>query len=839
MSPRPLAALALTGLCAAGCPFSPAIAPCSVDAECRASERCVGGRCLAATCGEYPCPTGQACLEGQCLAADCVAVTCAAGEACAGGKCYPRDCSSGPECVPTEVCAASACIASTCVGVQCAAGEVCAGGTCHPDACAGAVCVAGAACVSGRCESTRCVGVVCAPGLACVDGRCVPGACKAGQACDPAQCKDACCIGATAYAGGAADPMSACRECAPAKSTTAWSVRADGTACGAGQVCGAGACKAGCWIGGKLRASGEANPANPCEVCQPGASTSSWTALAEGAGCGAGLVCRAGTCQAGCGIGGASQASGEANPANACEACQPATATTSWTVRADGADCGSGQICHGGTCQAGCWIGATFSAAAAADPGNACRSCQPANSTSAWTPRPDGTGCGAGQVCSGGSCLAGCWIDGGYRASGETSPASPCASCQPGLSTTGWTNRPGGTGCGSGQVCDGATCKAGCWIGGSFRASGAANPANACERCVPGTSVTAWTPLPEGTGCALGAICHGGTCQPGCWISSTFYASGASNGGNACQTCAVDQSTTAWTNAPLHTSCGAGSQCAGGACLPNPVTFGFTGAAQTYTVPAGVAQLVIEAWGAAGSGAKGGKGGYAKATVPVTASTTLQVWVGGKGKVVSVVSGAPSSPAAGGWNGGGSGGGTDVSCTVYGAGGASDVRGGAFGLSDRLVVAGGGGGQGSTDPSGGDGVGPCGTVGSGGAGGQVAGAGTLGSGTAFAITAGSPGGGATVSSGGTAGAAGEYRVSTTTYPGYPGSAGLLGQGASGTGAWYCGGGGGGGGYFGGGSGGAPSANGGGGGSSWAVGGASNVSFASGIQAGDGTVVLTW
>ncbi len=79
-------------------------------------------------------------------------------------------------------------------------------------------------------------------------------------------------------------------------------------------------------------------------------------------------------------------------------------------------------------------------------------------------------------------------------------------------------------------------------------------------------------------------------------------------------------------------------------------TFVFTGASQTFTVPAGVTQITVEALGAQGgaseSGATGGLGGRAIATIAVTPDEVLQIDVGGQG-------GGPTNPAAGGFNGGG------------------------------------------------------------------------------------------------------------------------------------------------------------------------------------------
>ena len=113
-----------------------------------------------------------------------------------------------------------------------------------------------------------------------------------------------------------------------------------------------------------------------------------------------------------------------------------------------------------------------------------------------------------------------------------------------------------------------------------------------------------------------------------------------------------------------------------------PTTFFETGAVQTYTVPAGVTSVKIQAWGAQGgdgAGGLGGKGGYAVGTRAVTAGEILYVNIGNND------SGGMSSGGQGGGGQGGGGGDGGV---------ASDVRVGTTALSGRIIVAGGGGGGG-------------------------------------------------------------------------------------------------------------------------------------------------
>ena len=130
---------------------------------------------------------------------------------------------------------------------------------------------------------------------------------------------------------------------------------------------------------------------------------------------------------------------------------------------------------------------------------------------------------------------------------------------------------------------------------------------------------------------------------------------------------------------------------AASAALGATANFAYTGAAQTWTVPAGVTQVTLDLRGAQGGGSypcsgpreeDGGLGGQTQGSLSVTPGQVLNLYVGGQAADVGNV-----TPAPGGFNGGGDGG-------VYGAGGggATDVRVGGTALANRVAVAGGGGG---------------------------------------------------------------------------------------------------------------------------------------------------
>ena len=64
--------------------------------------------------------------------------------------------------------------------------------------------------------------------------------------------------------------------------------------------------------------------------------------------------------------------------------------------------------------------------------------------------------------------------------------------------------------------------------------------------------------------------------------------------------------------------------------------FTYTGADQSFTVPAGITQITIKAWGAGGGaanneGSAGGGGGFTQAILPVTPGENLTIIVGERG----------------------------------------------------------------------------------------------------------------------------------------------------------------------------------------------------------------
>lgn len=265
----------------------------------------------------------------------------------------------------------------------------------------------------------------------------------------------------------------------------------------------------------------------------------------------------------------------------------------------------------------------------------------------------------------------------------------------------------------------------------------------------------------------------------------------------------------------------------------NTVTFNATqttaqnGNIQTWTVPAGICTIRVQAWGAQGGGTNGGLGAMESGEFSVTAGETLYILVGQRGGVTSQGSNYC----------GGGGGGTfvyrnanDAFPLIAAAGGGGQSRDGA-----------GGPGQSGTNNSngGGSGSGPQGTNGNGGGPGLATGLYSSGAGGAGWLSNGQDGvlirnppgtGGQAPRNGGMGG--------TFSHPSYTGAFG--GFGGGGAASDNSGAGGGGGGF-----------NGGGGGnnsisSNWGAGsggssynGGANPSGQSGVRSGDGQVIITW
>jgi hypothetical protein len=238
-----------------------------------------------------------------------------------------------------------------------------------------------------------------------------------------------------------------------------------------------------------------------------------------------------------------------------------------------------------------------------------CNTCDSAASTSAWS--GDASLCADdGLSCTSTSCKAGacghelsaghCLVGGACIADGAASPQNVCQVCDTKVSTSALQAKANGSACAPDSLnCTSDVCAVGacthpqqsgtCLIGGTCFASGAAHPSADCLGCVPASSASTWSTLPDGSACSADGLtctsdsCKAGTCthatQAGsCLIGGTCHASGAKSAVNDCVAC-NPASPNVWTPLGDGTPCAADSfsctsdSCQSGLCA-HPVSSG-------------------------------------------------------------------------------------------------------------------------------------------------------------------------------------------------------------------------------------------------------------------------
>lgn len=446
---------------------------------------------------------------------------------------------------------------------------------------------------------------VCCGGVCCEFRHC----CGLDNACVPCPCQ----IGDQTIEAGTFNPDNSCQVCDPERDPEDWSPVLDNESCGDGSgnvccdgvccpsgecchalnVCGPEPCQ--CTIGDLTVNEGTRNPDNACEMCWPYTSTSGWTPrddntncetvfdpkarfCCQGVCCEVDLCCRSdNTCgECVCTIDDIEYGPGHRNPENDCQFCDPDQNKDGWTVGNDhlacgensdqfccaGACCPAGECCHSleGTCGAEpCSCAITEGNATITYPEgtinleNRCEVCDPSESATGWSPRPDLVDCSgapgpkSGHCCQGvccdnasencclsngtcGTCV--CTIDDQEFAAAVSNPANNCQVCIPYENHTGWTTLDNGTGCGAtleqvccsgiccqtGQCCNGESgvCEScGCEIEAVFYGAGTSKPDNDCEICDPSVSATSWSPAPDHAHCGDQQVCCNGACCPG------------------------------------------------------------------------------------------------------------------------------------------------------------------------------------------------------------------------------------------------------------------------------------------------------------------------------------
>jgi hypothetical protein len=407
----------------------------------------------------------------------------------------------------------------------------------------------------------------CDDGIACTLNSCVGGKCV--NEVKPGFCL----IAGVCYADGAYDPKPAsCSRCNTTKSQAAWSDDStacadDGIACTAA-VCTTGTCthqlKAGyCLLKDKVcLKDGDADPENPCKICDSATATADVVNKADGAPCpDDGVSCTDDSCSAGtcihalktgfCLIDGACHTDAAVNPAAECAQCNAAASPSAWTDKQDGTPCSSDQIaCTVDSCQAGvcthpvaansCLIAGTCFTTDATNPAAECQHCDAGANPAGWSDKPKGAPCAADALaCTTDACDAGkcahelmpnnCLIDGACYAAGEMKGPGECSNCNPSVASNTWAILANGTPCEDDALsCTTDVCKTGkcthdvatdkCLVAGACYNADATLSGNTCQICRPSSSITSGTNA-DGKSCSDGDsstkvdTCLAGTCR--------------------------------------------------------------------------------------------------------------------------------------------------------------------------------------------------------------------------------------------------------------------------------------------------------------------------------------
>lgn len=334
-----------------------------------------------------------------------------------------------------------------------------------------------------------------------------------------------------------------------------------------------------CTIGGVFLGEGDVDPANPCQSCNPNVDATAFTAAANGTSCDDNDACTiSDVCQAGV-CGGSVETCNDNDPCTD-ESCDSVTGCLFLTAPVNGDACADdGEACTNDVCLNGvcdhpvapnsCFINNTCYPAGAPELNSPCMQCNPAVSTTSFTPAALGDSCDDGLFCTtGDTCDVAGQCQGGARdcsiADGPCIATTICNEntdqCLPG------SLEPLGSSCNSGDLCNAGTCG----VGGICNATNAVdctafNGPCATGVCDPQDGSCSAALAQDGTVCDDGVTCTSESCQAGncvatvnpgsCNIANMCIMDGTTELGNVCRVCDSTQSRSDYSNVPVGTTC--------------------------------------------------------------------------------------------------------------------------------------------------------------------------------------------------------------------------------------------------------------------------------------------
>ena len=172
-------------------------------------------------------------------------------------------------------------------------------------------------------------------------------------------------------------------------------------------------------------------------VCCDGACCGQWECCSEDGACQ--------SCGPECEIDGVAYPAGTPETPGGCRICDPNRSETEWSLRDDGESCGetAGRTCCNGICCAPteCCVGLT------------CQACECEDGSGRRRNRRN-------AAASGDACAPSCEIDGQSYTDGEPNPANPCEVCDVAQDSSAWSPAPFLTKCGANldQICCNGVC---------------------------------------------------------------------------------------------------------------------------------------------------------------------------------------------------------------------------------------------------------------------------------------------------------------------------------------------------------------------------------------------
>jgi parallel beta-helix repeat protein len=425
-------------------------------------------------------------------APDMGAIEYGAGLVCGPGVPNGTPCNDGSLCTIGDTCQNGACVGSP---------VVCAGGNQNP-------CLGPATCnpANGLCQG----GAPLADGTACNDGN----ACTQTDACVAGAC-----VGSSPVVCVASDQCHAAGTCNPATGYCSNPASANGTPCDDGNLCTTNdTCLSGV-CGGSAKVCAASGACFTGGACDPltGACTS--TPAANGTACNDGNACtQTDTCLNGSCGGSNPKACPAPDQCHGAGSCVAATGACQYPALANGTACNDGNACtQTDTCQSGVCTGSNPKVCAGDGPCTA-GVCNAADGSCSVAPKPNGTSCNDGNLCTtGDTCQSGTCTGNQVQC-----PATDCGlagSCNAATGQCVRPPRPDGTACNDNNACTQSdACVAGTCTGSNPLPCPPPDQCHVAGSCDAASGTCKYQPKPNGTACddndvcSTASACNNGVC---------------------------------------------------------------------------------------------------------------------------------------------------------------------------------------------------------------------------------------------------------------------------------------------------------------------------------------